>query len=1536
MRRFCSHTKKFLSLVFVLFFTAIFYPLAAQTDYYWESPLTITTKDSRFPSVVTTDYAGSVIFWEEVEQTSDKAGRIWLSAQYYEKGNSAAGISGTWRHLSRFAGPFAYEGNVPNLYTAAISSVNKIVVTVLSDSHTISVYSSNDKGQTFTETKLIQNDGELFAPRVFCNDNNDFYLFATEGKDDSFNLMYSTSRNGRDWTPFQSFSPSEQVTNPFLPYLVSLPDGDMVVFQGSYTMASHLSYQLYATKKTANGWTSPVCITEDAVQGQVFSSYNNQRANLCYADDGKLYLAWERTNYASENSQIYVGELSSDGKMLSNVELLSPENVSASQPVLFNLDGGLCASWYDMRRGVSTLYFAQKNGMLWSDSAMSSNKINATQALPVVTADGYLHFVWQQNQSGGSGSIVRLSPDMTVSSPGIIARTFTAGKRSAASKVGVQISLPSDSSGIAGYSYSWSQDANSLPPLEFMKLSNETSLSVNATEDGDWYLKVRALDYAGNWSYPATLVFTRDTTPPGKPVINMPSQDTRGFLSSNTFNISWLAPEDDDVAGYTYNLEYISVLPGLRDAEGNLRLTRAPVKPASRILTKGRSAGYNNRDNGIYAFSVAAIDGVGNIGESTTVLLAMDKFIPYTTITSVDSSVDDFGTYSLSIIGRGFQEEGLITEIYISRSTTGTPERVLRLADGDYTITSDRRINGITVSDLEEGKYRIGLNHSSRGIYWSSSALLTTKEFGTVKMGDYSHRYSPVWERLISTSLFSVNAADLLIVLIIVFLAGGLWISARGLVSTAKDGVIIQNEVRALIEGDYMPLEKKHQLDAMKHRGISLKYKLLGFTASLCLIVVLLVSVPLGYIMLQNQEQTLATGLRQRVEVLLESISSGVKAYLPSQNVLELSFLPQQSSAVAETDSVTIVGLSGDGSSTGLNSVWATNRDDIVTVIDTEELAFGQSHITDERITSITELCAILNDEAVETVADMASGIAELNAEGVSLALKTDDASVARLEEIQSITSQLTQKITTELSSLAEKGEGSYPEWNDTTFDRENTSYVFYKPVLYRQGSEQNFVRAVVVIELHTDTLLQQLDAEKENIIRVAGVIAVAAIIISLFGSLILASIIIRPVKKLAAHVAMIRDTEDKEELEGKDIRIRARDEIGLLGDTVNDMTHGLIKAAAAAKDLTMGKDLQKMFIPLEADQRGRKLTTGKMEDDRAQFFGYYEGAKGVSGDYFDYLKLDDSHYAIIKCDVSGKGVPAALIMVEVATLFLNYFRDWSFKKNGWNLNGIVSQINDLIESRGFKGRFAAFTLCLYNAENGELHCCNAGDNLLHIYEAASGKKKTLVMPETAAAGVFPSFMIDMKGGFQEYIIKLQPGDVLFMYTDGIEEAKRMFRNEKYENILCSMPGLKEGDTHETHTVGEESEEMTPERVNAIIEAVFHRQKYILKKYHAPEENELFEFDFTNLEPSAETVIMALVSVEKIFRMYKKPGAGENDRVQVDCKIDSFLNEHFKQYNKYCSHRKPHPQLPEYMYYTEVFEDPQYDDLTLIALKRKK
>ena len=69
-----------------------------------------------------------------------------------------------------------------------------------------------------------------------------------------------------------------------------------------------------------------------------------------------------------------------------------------------------------------------------------------------------------------------------------------------------------------------------------------------------------------------------------------------------------------------------------------------------------------------------------------------------------------------------------------------------------------------------------------------------------------------------------------------------------------------------------------------------------------------------------------------------------------------------------------------------------------------------------------------------------------------------------------------------------------------------------------------------------------------------------------------MASLIVRPIRKLASHVAMIRDTEDMEKLSGKTIAIRSKDEIGMLGDTVNEMTRGLVEAAVQSKNLTLEK----------------------------------------------------------------------------------------------------------------------------------------------------------------------------------------------------------------------------------------------------------------------------------------------------------------------------------------------------------------------------
>ena len=76
---------------------------------------------------------------------------------------------------------------------------------------------------------------------------------------------------------------------------------------------------------------------------------------------------------------------------------------------------------------------------------------------------------------------------------------------------------------------------------------------------------------------------------------------------------------------------------------------------------------------------------------------------------------------------------------------------------------------------------------------------------------------------------------------------------------------------------------------------------------------------------------------------------------------------------------------------------------------------------------------------------------------------------------------------------------------------------------------------------------------------------------------------------------------------------------------------------------------------------------------------------------------------------------------------------------------------------------------------------CNAGDNLVHIYDGSQRKMKTITLSSAPTAGIFSSDLVNMKGGFVIEKTQLNKGDVLYLYTDGIEESTRRIRNQKYQ-----------------------------------------------------------------------------------------------------------------------------------------------------------
>ncbi len=441
------------------------------------------------------------------------------------------------------------------------------------------------------------------------------------------------------------------------------------------------------------------------------------------------------------------------------------------------------------------------------------------------------------------------------------------------------------------------------------------------------------------------------------------------------------------------------------------------------------------------------------------------------------------------------------------------------------------------------------------------------------------------------------------------------------------------------------------------------------------------------------------------------------------------------------------------------------------------------------------------------------------------------------------------------------------------------------------------------------------------------------------------------PIGRLVKAVSAIRDTEDKSTL--KEIPVGARDEIGTLAETVNEMTEGLVTAAVAEKEMLVGRAIQKQFLRLEAGIGGEKGSTAGEKTADIDLYAFYEGATTVSGDYFDWQKLDDRYYAIMKCDVSGHGSPAAFIMVEVATLFLRWCRDWRVRlaalpairdpreqarveQELLKLDTLAYTINDMIAERGFGGSFAAFMICLYDTRTGSVTACNAGDNVLYHFDAASRGMVTRVIESgNPAAGPLPSELVAAKSGYPSIQLQLKAGEVLVLFTDGFEESKRHFRGASGERIACTdhTHRSKDQDPLSTHKTGDTGEELSVPRILDIFSAFFNRKTYRLERHH-PAQPETLDFDFSSCSDSLEEAVLALVSVERVYRTYRDPQTNIKDRITIENKVDQYLRKHFKQYEIYFGKQESGDRSAEYVPIVNVKEDIQADDLTVVLLRR--
>ena len=263
---------KYISLFLLFWMVQGFSSLSLfAAEFYWENPVTISSGDARFPTVSSNEKGLSAVIWQEVVS----GGKIYLSGKiFYEN---------TAKEVSRFAGPFSYTGEVPNIFSVAVNNQGKIAVAVLSNKNAISVFST-ENFETFNETVLQQDSASLVAPRIFRTSNDDFMLFATQGQNESFSLMTSVSQGGKLWSEFEAFLPSFGMQNAFIPTLIPLDNRDLVVFQASFIYENRLSYQLYATEKSvSSSYWSDATLIRIQFLAQILLQVTIISGPLCYS-----------------------------------------------------------------------------------------------------------------------------------------------------------------------------------------------------------------------------------------------------------------------------------------------------------------------------------------------------------------------------------------------------------------------------------------------------------------------------------------------------------------------------------------------------------------------------------------------------------------------------------------------------------------------------------------------------------------------------------------------------------------------------------------------------------------------------------------------------------------------------------------------------------------------------------------------------------------------------------------------------------------------------------------------------------------------------------------------------------------------------------------------------------------------------------------------------------------------------------------------------------------------------------------------------
>jgi sigma-B regulation protein RsbU (phosphoserine phosphatase) len=234
-------------------------------------------------------------------------------------------------------------------------------------------------------------------------------------------------------------------------------------------------------------------------------------------------------------------------------------------------------------------------------------------------------------------------------------------------------------------------------------------------------------------------------------------------------------------------------------------------------------------------------------------------------------------------------------------------------------------------------------------------------------------------------------------------------------------------------------------------------------------------------------------------------------------------------------------------------------------------------------------------------------------------------------------------------------------------------------------------------------------------------------------------------------------------------VRVERSDQIGALGESFNAMSGSMDslieeqrKRQRLENEVSIAHEVQTMLFP-----RDIPVMQG------IQLGAYCRPARGVSGDYYDFLPLGPTRMAIALADISGKGISAALLMASVqAALRSQLLVDHTSVASAAD---VVSRINRHLYLNTADDRFATFFFAIYDSATRILRYTNAG----HCPPMCiAGDKITRLETGGIVVGVFEDT------AYEEGVLEMPAGSTLVVYSDGLVEPENVYGEEFGMNRL--------------------------------------------------------------------------------------------------------------------------------------------------------